>query len=334
MVYTNNDNNTDIFQKLFNHDILSSEEELELIEKAQAGDEDAKNRIIECNQRLIASIAHKYANVSQSIDLEDLIFEANFGLIKAIEKFDVTTGNKFSTYAVFWISQVITRYIENTGSIIRVPVRRHAKIFALKKFKRDFEASHNDNEPSEDDIIVALDLENVIPRVDLTGKKLTKKERRKKMSDYIKDLELDLDMLSSQASIHALVGEDEDCELIDLISDDKGADPIDNVKNKEFFEWLCREVDDWLLTTNVYRKKKLGERNKDIVFSRLGISYVDGSECEIPTLQALGDKYKISKERIRQVEDSFIRFERTPKRMRKTREYFDIPVRKQVKRTT
>ena len=114
--------------------LLTAEEEMKCATKALEGDEEATKRLVEANLRLVVSIAKKY--VGRGMLFLDLIQEGNMGLIKAVEKFDVTKGYKFSTYATWWIRQAITRSIADQARTIRIPVHMVETINKLVRTQR------------------------------------------------------------------------------------------------------------------------------------------------------------------------------------------------------
>lgn len=117
--------------------LLTAEEEIELGKRIENGDQEARNKMICSNLRLVISIAKKYANVTHSLSFLDLIQEGNLGLIKAVERYDYRTGFRFSTYATWWIRQAITRGIADTDRTIRIPVHMSETVRKIMK------AAHN-----------------------------------------------------------------------------------------------------------------------------------------------------------------------------------------------
>ena len=114
--------------------LLNAQQEIELAQRILAGDEDAKQELINANLRLVISIAKRYAG--RGMPFLDLIQEGNMGLIKAVEKFDYTKGFKFSTYATWWIRQAITRAIADQARTIRIPVHMVETINKITRAQR------------------------------------------------------------------------------------------------------------------------------------------------------------------------------------------------------
>ena len=113
------------------YEILDREEEEKLLRKVKEGDLEAKNKLILCNLRLVISVAKNYMN--KGMTLIDLISEGNFGLIRAIDKFDIEKGFRFSTYAVWWIKQSITKAVMSKGREIRIPSYKYDLLNKINK---------------------------------------------------------------------------------------------------------------------------------------------------------------------------------------------------------
>ena len=196
--------------------LLTMDEELKLADRINAGDEEAKTILAEANLRLVVSIAKRY--VGRGMQFLDLIQEGNIGLMKAVEKFDVTKGYKFSTYATWWIRQAITRAIADQARTIRVPVHMVETINKLSRIQRQLTLELN-REPTEEELAKKMHLS------------------LDKVREVIK-------IAQEPVSLETPIGEEDDSHLGDFVKDERTMSPEEYTVH----ELLKDEISDVLLT--------------------------------------------------------------------------------------
>ncbi|MCS7209653.1 MAG: RNA polymerase sigma factor RpoD/SigA [Fimbriimonadales bacterium] len=144
-----------ILGEVLRRPLLQPDEELELLRRAQQGDEQAQNRLIESNLRLVISIARRY--VRPGLPLEDLVQEGALGLVKAIRNFDLARGLRFSTYAVHWIRQSVGRAADAQTNMIRLPNHAIDSLRKIERTRNELRAALG-KEPTDEEIAARLEM--------------------------------------------------------------------------------------------------------------------------------------------------------------------------------
>lgn len=247
--------------------LLTPEEERKYAYLSATGNEEAKHRLIESNLRLVISIAKRYCKASKTVTLQDLIQEGNIGLMKAADRFDYTKGYKFSTYATWWIRQGIRRFIADTSRTIRIPANQYEYVRKMNAVKSRL---FNELQRMPTDIELAQALEITVDKL-----------------HYLQNIEIDA------VSLSAPINDNDDTDVLGDFIEDKSTNVEEEIVKKEYLESFKNAV---------LESKMLDKREKEIICLRYGIN------CDrAHSLEEIGQKMGVTRERIRQIENKSLR---------------------------
>lgn len=224
------------FKHLSRGRLLTREEEVELSQLIEAGDQRARDRMIESNLRLAVSIAKRHQR--SGCNLEDLIQESNVGLIKAVDRFDWRRGFKFSTYASWWIKQAVRRHVTDTASDIRVPAHTTALAYRISVFVDEYESEFN-TRPTVEEIaeMMCVPVTTVQELMNSSG-------------------------VRSMVSLDAMIGDEDGKKILETIPDDNAVSPDEAIDREKILSAISRCLD------------KLTPREEQVLRLRFGVSDV------------------------------------------------------------
>ena len=267
--------------------------------------EEAKQSLIRANLRLVVSIAKRY--LGRGILFMDLIQEGNMGLLRATEKFSAWRGFKFSTYATWWIRQAISRSIADQARTIRIPVHLVETINKLARMQRRM-TQELGQEPTSEDLALEMDGFDerelaAILEANANGRPLEPLLERK-LDAAVKKVQQIMRVSAEPISLETPIGSEQNSLLGEFIEDESEMSPSDSAT----LQMLKQQVRDVLLN--------LSDREREVVEMRFG--FLDG---KTHTLEEVGNKFSVTRERVRQIEAKALRKLRHPHHSRRLRDY-------------
>ena len=257
--------------------LLTRQEEQDYARRAAKGETLAKNKLIQANLRFVVNVAKKYQN--QGLPLADLISEGNIGLMNAIERFDVSKGYHFISYAVWWIRQAILKAICEKSRMIRLPRNRANELVQIEKVRKELQ-SESRGDPEIQEIAKVLDMN----------------------ADHVADLiNISRDMVSLDTPIY----DEKDSSILSDFVEDRGQKAPEELA----IDRSLREDINVVLST-------LSSKEADIIQYRFGLN---GKRPM--SLKEIGNRYKLTKERIRQIEKKALKRLQHPSRSHSLRSY-------------
>ena len=266
---------------------------------------EAQRALIRANLRLVVSVAKRY--IGRGIAFLDLVQEGNLGLLRAVDKFDPIRGFKFSTYATWWIRQAISRAIADQARTIRIPVHMVETINRLTRAQRNL-VQTLEREPTSEELAIELDLLDVADTSEVIRLRASQEPLppalEQKVNRAVERVEKILRLAQEPMSLETPVGSEDSSILGDFIEDESVVTPLDAASR----ELLRDQIRSALAFLN--------ERERHVLELRFGL--LDGRDH---TLEEVGQRLGVTRERVRQIEAKALRKLRHPRSSRSLRDY-------------